>query len=197
MRGAVGRATLAVHHGWQRARNKAFSLCVAGAFREFGRRSVIALPVRLRSPEHVAIGSGVFLGAGCWIQTLPGEHCDAPRLAIGDGTSVSGSCVLSAALEVVLERNVLLARNVYVSDHIHAYADHSRPVMRQGLAKVAPVRIEEGAWLGQNVVVAPGVTIGRGAVVGANSVVNADVPAWSVAVGAPARVVKRFGPETR
>jgi acetyltransferase-like isoleucine patch superfamily enzyme len=53
-----------------------------------------------------------------------------------------------------------------------------------------PVLIKRGAWLGQNVVVCPGVTIGRGAVVGANSVVNQDLPDHCVAAGAPARVLK-------
>jgi acetyltransferase-like isoleucine patch superfamily enzyme len=55
---------------------------------------------------------------------------------------------------------------------------------------VMPVLIRQGAWLGQNVVVCPGVTIGRGAVIGANSVVNRDIPDFCVAAGAPARVLK-------
>ena len=52
--------------------------------------------------------------------------------------------------------------------------------------------IGDGAWLGQNVVVCPGVTIGRGAVIGANAVVLDDVPDYAVAVGVPASVVRRF-----
>jgi acetyltransferase-like isoleucine patch superfamily enzyme len=62
--------------------------------------------------------------------------------------------------------------------------------MHQGVDKIQPVLIKRGAWLGQNVVVCPGVTIGRGSVIGANSVVVKDIPDFSVAVGAPARVVK-------
>jgi acetyltransferase-like isoleucine patch superfamily enzyme len=89
---------------------------------------------------------------------------------------------------------VLLARNVYVSDHSHAYADVTRPVRSQGLAEVRPVSIGDGAWLGQGVVVCPGVSIGRGSVIGAGSVVLEDIPDHSVAVGTPARVVRSFGP---
>ena len=55
-----------------------------------------------------------------------------------------------------------------------------------------PVVIEDGAWLGENVVVCPGVRIGKGAVIGANSVVLRDVPARSLAVGAPATVVREI-----
>ena len=68
--------------------------------------------------------------------------------------------------------------------------------MDQGLTKVAPVRIGRGAWLGQNVVVCPGVTIGEGAVIGANSVVNREIPPHSLAVGAPARVLRTFSDPT-
>jgi acetyltransferase-like isoleucine patch superfamily enzyme len=85
---------------------------------------------------------------------------------------------------------VLLARGVYVSDHSHAFEDRSLPVLDQGVDRVAPVEIGDGAWLGENVVVCPGVSIGAGAVIGANSVVTRDVPSHAVAVGAPARVVR-------
>jgi acetyltransferase-like isoleucine patch superfamily enzyme len=100
--------------------------------------------------------------------------------------------VLSAAVSVRLGRAVLLARNVYVADHGHAFEDTALPVLAQGFTEARPVEIGDGAWLGENVVVCPGVRIGRGAVVGANAVVLDDVPDYCVAVGAPARVVRQF-----
>jgi|tagenome__1003787_1003787.scaffolds.fasta_scaffold20987768_2 acetyltransferase-like isoleucine patch superfamily enzyme len=189
----IGPAFVATSRAVQRVRDKAFSLLASGAFAQFGRSSVIQLPVRLSGEDRIRIGSGVFVGAGSWLQTLG----DLPetRLEIGDGTSIAGSCVLSAAVDVRLGQNVLLARNVYISDHIHAYTDTERPVLSQGVEKLAPVVVEDGAWLGQGVVVCPGVRIGRGAVVGANAVVTKDVPAYTLAVGAPARIVREFGPE--
>jgi acetyltransferase-like isoleucine patch superfamily enzyme len=175
-----------------RARAKLFSLASAGSFESFGRRTVLALPVRLAGESRIRIGDDVYVGSGSWLQTLDG-YGDEVALEIGDGTNISGTCVLSAARSVRLGRSVLVARGVYISDHIHAYADTTRPVLAQGLARVEPVEIGDGAWLGQNVVVCPGVRIGRGAVVGANSVVLEDVPEYSLAVGAPARVVRSFG----
>jgi acetyltransferase-like isoleucine patch superfamily enzyme len=68
--------------------------------------------------------------------------------------------------------------------------------MHQGINGIAPVSIGRNAWLGQNVVVLPGVTIGEHCVIGANSVVNSSIPDFSVAVGAPARVIKRYNKET-
>ena len=152
---------------------------------------MIELPVRIVGETRISIGRDVFVGAGSWLQTLetPGR---SGLLEIGDGTSIAGNCVLSAACSVILGKKVLLARNVYVSDHIHAYEDPGRAVLEQGLDRLEPVEIQDGAWLGQNVVICPGVTIGRGAVIGANAVVLDDVPDHTVAVGAPAAVVKRF-----
>jgi acetyltransferase-like isoleucine patch superfamily enzyme len=190
---SVGATFLASYQGFARLRAKAFSLLSGGAFASFGARSVIQPPVRLGSVHRISVGSDVFVGAGSWLQVLEGPG-DEPALAIGDGTSVAGGCVLSAAWSVRLGRKVLLARNVYVSDHVHAFRDLERAVLDQGVDRVEPVEIGDGAWLGQNVVVCPGVNIGRGAVIGANSVVREDVPDYAVAVGAPARVVRYFGP---
>ena len=176
-----------------RIRDKLFSLVVRGSFGHFGRRSVIQLPVRLSGEARISVGDDVFVGAGSWLQVLA-DSSRAERgiaIEIGSGTSIAGSCVLSAASRIRLGRSVLLARNVYIADHMHEYDDIGVPVLDQGITRVAPVEIGDGAWLGQNVVIAPGVRVGRGAVVGANSVVRDDVPDFSVAVGAPARVVRR------
>ena len=189
-RRALGRATVGSHGLLTRIRDKAFAVASSGAFAGYGPRSVIQLPVRLNGVARIAIGSDVFVGAGSWLQVLDEADADV-ALAIGDGTSIAGTCVLSAVRSVRLGRKVLLARNVYIADHRHAFADSARAVLDQGVTEVAPVEIGDGAWLGQNVVVGPGVRIGRGAVVGANSVVLDDVPDHAVAVGAPARVLDR------
>ena len=63
--------------------------------------------------------------------------------------------------------------------------------------KIAPVRIANRAWLGFNVAVLPGVTVGEGAVVGACSVVTRDVPAWTIAAGNPARVLRELSDDER
>jgi acetyltransferase-like isoleucine patch superfamily enzyme len=186
----VGKFFLASYRSWHRLRSKCFSLLISGAFAQFGRRTVLTEPIRLDGERRIAIGNGVFLGSGCWLQALPDGENNTVAISIGNGTSIAGSCVISAVRSVLLEEHVLLARNVYISDHIHEYEKTDLPILAQGVSKVKPVRIKRGAWLGQNVVICPGVTIGRGAVIGANSVVNQDIPDFSVAVGSPARVIK-------
>ena len=78
--------------------------------------------------------------------------------------------------------------NVYVTDQNHSSADPDLPIGHQ-LVPEAAVRIGAESWLGTNVVVTPGVTIGRRVTVGANSVVTTDLPDGCVAAGAPARVI--------
>jgi acetyltransferase-like isoleucine patch superfamily enzyme len=172
---------------WRRASAKGFSLLVGRSFASFGRSTVVEPPLRLVGEERIDVGANVFVGAGSWLQAL-----GSGRIEIGDGCSFAGSVTLSAAASIRVGRRVLMARNVYVSDHSHEFADPDRAILDQGLTQVAPVVIDDGAWLGQNVVIGPGVRIGRGAVVGANSVVRDDVPDRAVAVGAPARVVRQL-----
>lgn len=186
----VGAAALSAYRAAGRVAGKTFSLMVGGAFAGFGSRSVIQPPLRLAGERGIRVGSGVFVGAGCWLHAMPSG--DDPVLVIGDGTSIVGDVILSAASRVELGEKVLIARGAYISDHSHRFDDTSTAILDQGITGVAPVVVGSGAWLGENVVVGPGVTIGRGAVVGANSVVLADVPDHSVAVGAPARVVRRL-----
>ncbi len=182
-------AVLHLYRGYQRARNKAWSLLIGRAFASFGDGTVLAVPIRLEGVEHISIGRAVFVGPGSWLETIP-VGTRPSMLSIGDGTSIAGAAVISAVESVVLGRSVLLAKNVYISDHIHAYGEPGIPIKDQGVAGIAPVRIGDGAWLGQGVVVVPGVTIGAGSVIGANSVVTTDIPEGSLAVGAPARVVR-------
>jgi acetyltransferase-like isoleucine patch superfamily enzyme len=184
----LGRASLGLYQLAVRARARVLSQACAGAFAEFGRGSTLQPPVRITGAERIALGSNVFVGTGSWLQVL--DDAGGGAIALGDETSISGLCVISSAARVTLGERVLLARNVYIADHGHAFDDDDAAVLDQGIADLAPVEIAAGAWLGQNVVVCPGVRIGRGAVVGANSVVLDDVPDRAVAVGAPARVVR-------
>ena len=184
----VGRGFLGSYRLVGRLWAKTFSVLGAGAFASFGARTVLQPPTRLSGERRIWIGDDVFVGAGTWLQVVGHEEGDV-ALTIGSGSGIAGNCVLSAAESVRLGDRVLLARGVYVSDHSHAFEDTSRAVLDQGITRIEPVEVCDGAWLGENVVVCPGVRIGRGAVVGANSVVLNDVPDHCVAVGAPARIV--------
>jgi acetyltransferase-like isoleucine patch superfamily enzyme len=91
----------------------------------------------------------------------------------------------------------MLANGCFVSDADHRHDDPDVPITWQGFTSKGPTRIGDNCWLGANVVVTSGVTIGERSVIGANSVVTHDIPPWSVAVGAPAHVVKTMTPADR
>jgi acetyltransferase-like isoleucine patch superfamily enzyme len=185
-----GSIFLSAYKGAVRVKAKCFSLLIGGSFASFGRETVLMPPLRLAGERRISLGDNIFIGAACWLQTLANDDDCSIAISIGNRTSIAGGCVISAVQQVIIEEDVLLAKNVYISDHMHRHTSSTLPILRQGLDKVRAVRVKSGAWLGQNVVVCPGVTIGKNAVVGANSVVTRDIPDFAVAVGSPARVVR-------
>lgn len=182
---------------WSRLRNLAYTWMISDLFAERGRGSRVCPPFRFSNLHLVRLGPGAIINRDCWIQVVLGLGDDrSVKLKIGAFAGIGMGATISAAKSVVLGEHVLLARNVYISDHRHAYEDISRPIMDQGICGVSPVSIGRHTWLGQNVVVLPGVTIGEHCVIGANSVVRDSIPDFSVAVGAPASVVRQFNRDT-
>lgn len=163
-------------------------------------------PRTITNPAAIHLGTAVKLGAGSelkantsfpggWMRHPDGRHVSQtfqPVIRIGDRVTATGGLHVVAFKEIIIEDDVMFAANIFVSDGMHGTTTAEEPYKYQGITGIAPVRIGRGSWIGQNVVVMPGVTIGELAVIGANSVVTRDVPARTVAVGAPARVVKRW-----
>ena len=185
---------LLLYNQWGLFQAKLFCLLCGSNFGRLGRRSTICLPVRLAGARHISIGESVYIGANSWLQVIyqSSSAKNGDVLQIHDKTSIAGSCTISAACSIIIERNVLIAGHVYISDHRHAYQSEVLPIREQGVTQLKPVRVCEGAWLGQNAVICPGVTVGKNAVIGANSVVRSNVPDHCVAAGAPARIIRRI-----
>lgn len=120
-----------------------------------------------------------------------------PVIEIGSGTSIQPFVHLGAVLSIRIGRDCLFASHVYITDHDHDWRDGRTPARLQPNVIAAPVVIGDGVWLGERVCVLKGVTIGDGAIVGAGSVVTKDIPPRCIAVGSPARVVKRWNDETQ
>ena len=112
-------------------------------------------------------------------------------VVLGRGSLVGfGSVVIGP---VVVDDDALLAQNVVLSALNHNYEDIRRPIRDQGVA-MAPIHIGKGSWIGANAVVLPGVRVGCNTVIAAGAVVTQDIPDYCVAVGSPARVVRRYDP---
>lgn len=111
---------------------------------------------------------------------------------IGKGCYIGSSCSILARNKIVIEDNVLLAGNILISSENHGInPELVLPYMEQQLSG-SDVLIGNGSWLGQNVIVLPGVKIGKRCVIGAGSVVTKNVPDFCIAVGNPAKVIKKY-----
>ena len=161
--------------------------------REFMRREAfVRWPVHGNVLEalrqgRLEVGAGTLLEPDVWI-TAPGEA----RVRIGAGTFLNLGVMVAAEGLVEIGEHCMLANGCFVSDSSHRYEDLELPITWQGFESKGPTRIGDNCWLGAHTVVTSGVTIGESCVVGANSVVTADVEPFSVAAGAPARVIRRI-----
>ena len=115
-------------------------------------------------------------------------------VVIGDNSRIGMGNVIIGP--VTIGNNVILAQNVVMSGLNHNYADIEIPIYLQG-ETVNTITIEDDCWIGANVVITAGVTIGKHSVVAGGAVVIKDVPAFCVVVGNPARIVKCYNFETK
>ena len=162
-------------------------------FGAFGEGSIICFPATslmnerfIEIGENTMIGPHVALSAGM----APGQEClSQPVVRIGDRCLIGRGSGIVGHFSIDIGDDVWTGHHVYITDQNHGYDNVDIPISQQSMPE-KPVRIGSGSWLGHGTVVLPGADIGEHVVIGANSVVTGSIPSFSVAVGAPARVVK-------
>jgi acetyltransferase-like isoleucine patch superfamily enzyme len=175
------------------SKSKIFTKILASSFKKISSKSTIIPPFRFQNLQRMTIGKEVTIHSNCWIMVYPGyDREESSNLVIKENTSIGMGSTISAIKKIIIEENVVMSRNVYISDHSHKFEDISIPIKDQGIDKIEEVVIGRDTWLGQNSVILPGVKIGRHCIVGANSVVNRSIPDYCVVVGAPARIIRRY-----
>ena len=118
------------------------------------------------------------------------------NILIDEGSEIGTRSRISVANELQIGKNVLISPNVYITDCDHEYRNINLPIMQQGIvSNNNKVEIGDGSYIGIHAVIVGNVKIGRHCVIGANSVVTKDVPDYCVAVGSPAKIIKRYYPE--
>ena len=122
-----------------------------------------------------------------------GAATDSIKLSIGEGTYINRRTMLDATESLTIGKHVAIGPGCYITDHDHGL-DPALPPLQQPM-HAKPTRIGDWAWLGANVVVLKGVTIGERTIVGAGSVVTRDLPPDSICAGVPARVIRSRIPE--
>lgn len=161
-------------------------------FGAVGTGAVIYRPEVLdRNAKNVTIGEGTTILTGSRIQLYPvGE--EIPKIVFGRKCYIGYHNTFLAAADIIIGDEVLMASNILISSENHSTDPESPiPYMDQPL-RAKPVHIGDGTWLGERVMVMPGVTIGKKCVIGGGSVVTKDIPDFCIAVGSPARVVKAY-----
>jgi tetrahydrodipicolinate N-succinyltransferase len=187
---------------WQRWRLKASigsGSKRARAFGKFGPGSLILFPVTtIFNEKYIHIGSETMIGEHVALSAgmMPGQVClTDPVVRIGDRCLIGRSSGIVGHLSIDIGNDVWTGHHVYITDQSHGYEDVSLPISLQSQPE-SPVVIGDGSWLGHGVVVLPGAKIGKHVAVGANSVVTGELPDFCVAVGAPARVIRQYTPES-
>lgn len=166
-------------------------------------------PRRISNSTCIWIGDDVSLGPGCLLSATrryPGAFMQGatdvevqefdPVIKIGDRVSATGSLTIGAASRVEIGDDALLASHIFISDNQHGHSSVTLPFKYQNLEKISPVTIGKGCWIGEHVVIMPGVSIGEMSIVGANSVVTDSVPPRSIVAGSPARIIRQWNIDT-
>ena len=175
----------------------------------FPKARLIRFPFDIRGKKYIKYGKNFTTGVGCRIEAYNFNNRISdrknPQLIIGNNVQINDYVHLSCAESVIIEDNVLIASKVYVSDLNHGnYSslknlEHSCPdeIVKDRKIFTKPVKICQNTWLGENVAVLSGVTIGKNSIIGANSVISKNIPENCIAVGNPAKVIKKYNFETR
>ena len=162
------------------------------AFGAFGDHSEISYPAILQDRSRVFLGNNTKILKNSRIQNFTNLMPDLEGVYIGDNCYLGFGLTILNGGRITIGNSVLIASNVLICSENHGMNPESEIPYMDQLLNVRNVTIGDGAWLGQNVCVLPGVTIGKKAIVGAGSIVTKDVPDYCIAVGNPARIIKKY-----
>jgi acetyltransferase-like isoleucine patch superfamily enzyme len=165
-------------------------------FAQWGHSTITYPALELNGLQYISVGDATVFGKNlqlcAWDSFLNQRF--QPHITIGNNCHIRANSHISAINSITIGDHLLTGTNVLITDNSHGEASHEQmdiPPTQRPLFSKGPVKIGNNVWLGNNVCVMPGVTIGDGAIIGANAVVTHDIPAYSVAVGIPARVIKQ------
>lgn len=157
---------------------------------------LIRFPIELRGIKYIDFGENLTTGVGCRLEAFSGDN--EKKMIFKKNIQLNDYVHICAMDKVVIGDNTLIASHVYISDCSHGSykgtiddsSPETPPMKRKYVTQ--PVSIGKNCWIGEGVIIMPGVIIGDGVVIGAHSVVNKNIESNSIAVGSPARVVKKF-----
>ncbi|MDL2231940.1 acyltransferase, partial [Porphyromonadaceae bacterium OttesenSCG-928-L07] len=166
-------------------------------FAELGLRSYFRKGI-LITKSCIYSGEGVRVGKNARIEGVfkYNERSFKPKIVFGNRVSIEQNIHLTCASKIEIGNNTAIAANVSITDIHHPYTNIDIPIERQDI-ETKEVLIGEDCKIYNNVVILPGVKIGKHVTIGANSVVNKDIPDYCVIAGIPAKIIKQYNFETK
>lgn len=161
---------------------------------------LIRLPVDIRGKKYIDWGKNLTTGRYCRFEAF--SQSGEVVLSFGNNVQINDFVHITAMGGVKIGNDVLIAGKVYISDCTHGsykgdiYDSFPMQIPKERAYSVKNVIIEDCVWVGESVSILPGSIIGKGSIIGANSIVNSVLPPYSIAVGIPAKVIKRYCFET-
>jgi acetyltransferase-like isoleucine patch superfamily enzyme len=153
---------------------------------------------------HISIGEGFVAGSHLWLEATSAHGGpDQPIISIGKNVTLGDFVRISANARIRIGDDVLMGSKIYIADHNHGHYDGDAPSdprespHLRALSSGGEVTVGDRAWIGESVTILRGASIGDGSIIGANSVVTSSIPPLVIAVGSPARVIKRFDVTTK
>jgi acetyltransferase-like isoleucine patch superfamily enzyme len=163
----------------------------------YSNLKLIRLPFYIRGKKHIRFGSGFVTGYNCRIDALPINNNFNYCIEFGNNVQINDNVHIASVNSVIIGNNVLIASKVFISDHNHGNYNGiecesplSIPIDRK--LSFENVKIEDNVWIGESVCILPGVTIGEGSIIGSLSLVSKDIPPHCIAVGSPAKPIKKY-----
>lgn len=159
-------------------------------FGKFGENTRIEYPVILQGTNRIFVDDESVILKNARLQNYNTDGDNG--IYIGKDCYLGFNLSILNAGKIIIGNSVLMASNVLISSENHGMnPELDIPYMNQKLSS-NNVKIKDGVWIGQNVCILPGVTIGKKSIIGAGSIVTKSVPDYSIAVGNPAKVIKKY-----
>jgi acetyltransferase-like isoleucine patch superfamily enzyme len=158
---------------------------------QVGENSFIHSRVQILGWNQVFIGKDCVISEDCWLNVShrPNPEC---RIEIGDHSFLGRRNMITAGGVVSLGSYCLTGPDCRFLGADHDFESPFVPYMAAPVTHGGSIRLGANCWLGANVTILKGVKIGHGSVIGASSIVTRDIPPFSIAIGSPARVIKRY-----
>lgn len=165
-------------------------------FQRIGKACVVKKPIYI-TPEFIEFGDNVQIGYHARIEAINAFSSENynPNIVFESGVTFQQRCHITAADKLVIEKGTIASFDVMITDIDHEYRTIDCPIGTQPLI-IKPTRIGENCFIGAGAKIQAGTILGKQCIIGANAIVRGTFPDYCVIVGSPAKIIKRYNPDS-